>query len=131
MPKLTGITRETSETNPMQSIFTPTYDTVIPDNKTLNYYWTIYGNPIGTSGSTGAWYEKDSAGKVYSGDNSTTSRTLTHTFSQSGNYVMLLKITSDKFSNGTDNNIEMPTATGVENVLNFELNQQVHILMLL
>ncbi len=130
MPKLTGITRETSATNPMQSIFTPTYDTVIPDNKTLNYYWTIYGNPIGTSGSTGAWYEKDSAGKVYSGDNSTTSRTLTHTFSQSGNYVMLLKITSDKFSDGTANTgkeVEMPSASdnGAEKMLNFELNQQI------
>lgn len=130
MPKLTGITRETSETNPMQSIFTPTYDTTIPDTITLKNYWKIYGNPISTSGQTGSWYEQDTNGAIYSGDNSTTSRTLTHTFSQSGNYVMLLKITSDKFSDGTANTgkeVEMPSVSenGAEKMLNFELNQQI------
>lgn len=127
MPKLTGITRETSETNPMESIFTPTYDTNIPNDKTLNYYWKIIGSDTNTPAAT--WIEKGADNKLYTGDNDTTERTLTHNFSKSGNYAIELKITSDNFSNGSstpsEEEVEMPNATGNENTLNFELNQQI------
>lgn len=119
MPKLTGITRTTSETNPMQSIFTPTYDTVIPDNKTLNYYWKITGTDLNGGGTT--WQEGN-----YNGSNYITDRTLTHTFSKSGNYAIELRVASNKFSDGTTSGtIDMPTVSGTENMLNFELNQQI------
>lgn len=119
MPKLTGITRTTSETNPMQSIFTPTYDTVIPDNKTLNYYWKITGTDLNGGGTT--WQEGN-----YNGSNYITDRTLTHTFSKSGNYAIELRVASNKFSDGTTSGtIDMPTVSGTENMLNFELNQQM------
>lgn len=113
MPKLTGITRETSETNPMQSIFTPEYDTTIPENIKLNHTWNITGTPLNNSGN------------IPNFNTTTTDRTLTHTFPKSGIYTIDLTITSDKFSNGTITGIEMPNATTNANMLNFELNQQM------
>lgn len=126
MPKLTGIERVTSETNPMQSTFTPTYDTEIPTGKTLKYYWTINGTPI--TGSEAGWTENNGSNQPYDGTRHITNRTLTHTFSKSGNYAITLRVTSDKFSNGTaqtGTEIEMPNVDGntTANQLHFELNQ--------
>lgn len=114
MPKLTGITRTTSETNPMQSIFTPTYDTTIPDTITLNHTWNITGTPLNNSGN------------IQDYTTTTANRTLTYTFPKSGNYNIKLSIASDKFSDGTTSGTTtMPNATTNANILNFELNQQM------
>lgn len=128
MPKITGITRTTSEANPMQSVFTPTFDTEIPASKTLSFYWSIQGTKTAASTSTEQnWYESAGGSNKYDGSYAVTARTLTHTFSQSANYAIILTIKSDKFSNGESGagDVSMPSLTGNEHTLNFELNQSI------
>lgn len=114
MPKITGITRTTSATNPMQSIFTPTYDTTIPDNITLNHTWNITGDPLNNSGD------------IAPDTVNSTNRTLTYVFPKSGVYTILLSIASNKFSDGTTSGTAtMPPATTNADRLSFELNQNI------
>ena len=129
MPKITGITRETSEDNPMQSVFTPTYDTEIPTDKILKYFWEIKGTKTAASTSeTETWHESAGGSNSYDGNYAITDRTLTHTFSQSADYAIILTIKSDKFSNGTSGGtgeVTMPSLTDNAHMLNFELNQDI------
>lgn len=90
-PKMLYIDKVSSESNPMLFTLTPKFDTVIPAEKKINLKWNVTGTNISNSSDT--WKELDNTSKP-------NTRSLSHTFSKSGNYVIDVEVTSDDAFDG-------------------------------
>lgn len=85
------IDKVSSESNPMLFTLTPKFDAVIPAEKKINLKWNVTGTNISNSSDT--WKELDNISK-------SNTRSLSHTFSKSGNYVIDVEVTSDDAFDG-------------------------------